>query len=155
MLRLMRRATELSGSDWAYLAVAIFELFIARIRLMMLDGAQIVRVYARAGSSNPPSSNEQRPSLSIERMSWALGTAAAHVPWRADCLVQAMAGHRWLRRHGIEADFVIGVDKTESGGFESHAWLRHRGVIITGVPVDRFTPVVDTQQAEIRQTFRR
>jgi hypothetical protein len=141
MMKLARRATELSVSEWAYLSVAVYELLIARIRLMKLDGPQIVRLYAGAIPADAP--NEQPLSISLERLSWALGAAGAHVPWRGDCLVRAMAGHRWLRRHGIHAEFVIGVDKTESGAFESHAWLRHRGDVITGGPVDRFTPIVE------------
>lgn len=145
MLKLFRRSTKLSRSDWAYLAVAILELLIARMRLAAMDAADIVRFNAQ--TATPATDHlEEFSQVSIPRLRWALGAAGAQVPWRADCLVQAIAGHRWLLRHGIKAEFVIGVDKSSSGKLEAHAWLRRGDVIITGGAVDRFAPLIELRR---------
>lgn len=68
--------------------------------------------------------------------------AARLVPWRSDCLVQAMAAQRWLRREGRQTQLVIGVHKDPAGRFEAHAWLRCGMVTVTGGDVARFTPLL-------------
>lgn len=67
-----------------------------------------------------------------ERIGWAIATAARHVPWRADCLIQAMAAKAWLRRRGLAGDFYLGVAKDARGAFAAHAWLRSGDVVVTG-----------------------
>ena len=69
---------------------------------------------------------------------------ATRVPWRADCLVQAMACQRWLVACGIASEIVVGTAKTPSGDFESHAWLVCDGKTILGGDVTRFSPLVET-----------
>lgn len=57
---------------------------------------------------------------------------AARVPWRSDCLVQALAGQQWLARAGIVSKIVIGTAKCDDGGLEAHAWLHQQRQIVMG-----------------------
>ena len=68
----------------------------------------------------------------MPRLSWAIGAAAARVPWRSDCLLQAMAADRWLRRCGMQPEFFLGVTKDAGGQLEAHAWLRCGDAMVTG-----------------------
>lgn len=64
-------------------------------------------------------------------MRWALEAAGKRVPWRADCVVQALAAKFWLERAGVETAFRLGV-RREAGGLLAHAWLEVGGVPVSG-----------------------
>jgi hypothetical protein len=67
----------------------------------------------------------------IERVSYAVPVMGSRVPWRSDCLIQALAARRWLARASISSDVCIGVRKNEEG-FQAHAWLKVGERIVTG-----------------------
>lgn len=77
----------------------------------------------------------------VERVAFAVPRAAARVPWRADCWVQAMAAQAWLAGEGVASHIYIGV-RQDRGGFEAHAWLRKDDRIVTGGEVEGFVPLV-------------
>jgi hypothetical protein len=77
-------------------------------------------------------------------VAFAIPRIAMRVPWRADCLVRALAGQQMLRRRGIASAIVVGIAKHADGTFESHAWLARDGVIILGGEVSRFEPLLDS-----------
>jgi len=56
---------------------------------------------------------------------------ARRVPWRATCLVQALAGWLLLKRRGIVATIRFGVAKSEAG-LAAHAWLVVGSEIVLG-----------------------
>lgn len=72
---------------------------------------------------------------------------AARVPWRADCLVQALAGQRWLAHDGVVSEIVVGTAKRADGSFESHAWLRQQGQIVLGGDIGTYQPLLDPDGA--------
>ena len=49
---------------------------------------------------------DTRGEVDLLRLSWAISGAAAWIPWRPDCLLQAMAD-RWLRRCGMQPEFSV------------------------------------------------
>ena len=55
---------------------------------------------------------------------------------RWDCLLQAVAADRWLRRYGMQPKFFVGVQKDTRGQLEAHAWLRC-GDVIVQAPIAR------------------
>src|SRR5262245_47751653 len=116
-----RRAADLSFQDWQYLATAVKELFIARFRHAIQSVGKILSELQEEGLQ---ADNNARGKVDVARLSWAIGAAAARVPWRSDCLPQAMAAHRWLRRYGLRPEFFVGVAKRKDGHVEAHAWLR-------------------------------
>lgn len=72
---------------------------------------------------------------------------APRVPWRSDCLVQAMAGQRMLARRGIAGEIAVGTTKNAAGEFEAHAWLNAGGQTILGGDVSRFEPLLRSDGA--------
>jgi hypothetical protein len=125
------KACRLDRHDWLYLSVAIKELAIARVRHATLPAGQIVRALERRDLTDVAGA-PARGNLDIERLAWAIGAAAARVPWRADCLLAAMAADRWLRRHNRQPDFFLGASKDTAGKFSAHAWLHCDGMVVTG-----------------------
>lgn len=112
---------------------AIVELAIARVRLERswstetlaepVDGAQHL---------------DLRQRRLVERVAFAIPRVAARLPWRADCMVQALAARRWLDRAGIATTISVGVAKDMPASFEAHAWLTVGETVVTGGDVSRY-----------------
>jgi len=128
--RLFRRAVTLTPLEWRYLGIAIKELAFARLRFTTALSCQILQELQKPGLDEFHES-WGRP-IDLDRASWAIAAAAAWVPWRSDCLLQAMAANRWLRRRGHHPEFFLGVSKDAMGRFGAHAWLQCDGVPVTG-----------------------
>jgi hypothetical protein len=117
------------------LAVAAKELAFARLRHFALAQADI---FAEFQSPSAGAAKEKRGAPDLVHLSWAVAVVARHVPWRADCLIQAMAANRWLRRYGISPEFFVGVDKEAGGALLAHAWLTCGDNLLTGRGYERF-----------------
>ena len=143
IVHLVRRARAQSLIDWRYLAIAIKELAIARLHHATRPASQIIQnLQARNAHSRDISSapwNAMPPNTAdLARRSRAIGYAAAIVPWRSDCLPQAMAADRWLRRDQMTPEFHLGVAKDEGGQLRAHAWLTCAGLTVTGGDISDF-----------------
>lgn len=109
---------------------AAIELAIARVWLKeMPDGAAV-------GLKGLSSAEEGL----VERVAYAIPRVAARVPWRADCLVQAMAARRWLASRGIGSTIHFGVPKGKQPAFEAHAWLTVGERVVTGGNISGYIP---------------
>ena len=142
-MRKIRRATELTLSDWRYLATATLELLAARIRLSAFTAEKILRRLQAPLSAPPRQSKGPSARIDVERFSWAIAVAAQHVPWRSDCFIKTIAADRWLRRHHLQPDFYLGVTKDEKGVFAAHAWLRYGDFTVTGGKYDQYSKLIE------------
>jgi hypothetical protein len=133
-----RDARRLAGLDRvaiADLVRAAIELAIARLRLRSRHAR---RVIASATAPKETAELDRRQDSIAQRVAFAIPRAAARLPWRADCLVQALAAERWLSRQGIPSALSLGVPRDRSAGFEAHAWLKAGNRIVTGGDVEDF-----------------
>lgn len=89
-----------------------------------------------------------RAALRCAEVSFIIPRLAQRLPWRADCLVQALAAQGMLMRRGVPSEIAIGTAKHPDGSFEAHAWLVCRGEIILGGDVARFSPLIETPGPE-------
>ena len=142
-MRKIRRAAKLTLSDWRYLTTASVELLAARIRLSTVGAETILRELQDRSSALPHQQIGRSAPIDVERLSWAITVAAGHVPWRSDCLLQVMAADRWLRQHGLCADFYLGVVKDPQQGLTAHAWLRYGDLTVTGGRYDRYSTLIE------------
>ncbi len=108
------------------------------------DLAAIVRHCEGEALSTGESPSERKL---VERVAFIIPALARRLPWRADCMVQAMAAQRWLRRAGIASTMTIGVRKDVRDGFGAHAWLMVGDVIVTGGDISSYV-VIETQTAQ-------
>jgi len=74
---------------------------------------------------------------------------AIRVPWRSDCLIQALAARRWLARAAAPSDVCIGVRKDEQG-FQAHAWLKVGERIVTGGDISSYAELPAAQIGRIK-----
>src|SRR5687768_7345613 len=66
------------------------------------------------------------------RIAWALQSTAAVVPWRADCLIRAIAARHWAARVGLPFEFHLGVSFGKAGKLEAHAWSLSGTMFLSG-----------------------
>ncbi|MCU1335639.1 MAG: hypothetical protein JWO19_1220 [Bryobacterales bacterium] len=81
----------------------------------------------------------QRPSPP-EDVVWAL--AAVTRRFSGTCLVNAVAAHALLHKHGHSSTVRVGAARKE-GAFAAHAWVERDGEIVMGGPqsvIAEYTP---------------
>lgn len=129
---------------WHALARATFELALARRKLGAATASEMLPS-AREGEAclSPPALDGRQQRL-VELVAFAVPRIAARAPWRADCLVQALAARRWLERAGVATELCIGVRKET--GFEAHAWLKVGDAVVTGGDIGGFVPLAPARR---------
>lgn len=141
----MARASNLirvwRGGPWLWLdlLIATLELARARRRLGRHSARTLLKVAHRQG--RPDQLGAPGAARLADRVAYAVPRAAAYVPWRADCFIQALAAQSWLARRGVASEIWIGVRHDRAPGFEAHAWLTHEERTITGGHVKDFVPI--------------
>jgi hypothetical protein len=119
----------------------LWEIALARRALHRIGptGVQQRNAEAARGARSRPQAETDR---ACERVRDVIPRVARRVPWRADCLVQALAGQHWLRSEGIASEIVVGTARNSAGSFEAHAWLCRGEQVILGGDISRFTPLL-------------
>lgn len=128
----------LDTSTWLDLGYATIALAYGRLSLLTKNFAGVSSVDA-PGQVTPPRIDAHQAKL-IDRVAFAIPRVARRVPWRADCLVQALAAQSWLRRRGIATTLVFGARKPTAADFEAHAWLKVGDRIVIGGEVSGYSP---------------
>ena len=137
------KALRRGPSGIADLARAVAELAYANRRVARDSTAALPLVVRKVGRKDgalysDADSLDDRQHAIVDRVTYAIPVMAMRVPWRADCLVQALAAHRWLAREEIPSAVALGAARDEDGGFLAHAWLRVGERIVTGGDVSRY-----------------
>jgi hypothetical protein len=123
------------------IAEAVVWLIAARLALIVVPFPWLAR---RLGAFVPPSdprvAAQAAPTTDgdadvAREISWAVQRGAAHAPFRAVCLPQAMAARIMLRRRGVASVLRFGARASGGGTPAGHAWLDAAGVKVTGYPI--------------------
>jgi hypothetical protein len=136
-LTLGRRAS--LGSRWsAFLrlpwrqhllgAEALLWLGLARMAVQLLPFRWIVGGLRRFGMAE--GWEDEGAVLAARGVCAWMTRWSRHVPWRAMCLEQALAGFAALRVRGIRGRFSYGV--AGGGSLRAHAWLSVGGRVLVG-----------------------
>ena len=138
LVRVGVRFCQARWSERADALVAVTELARARWRLHRMPAAQMVAIH------EPEAPRAMPAQLAIAlRVGTAINRASRYVPWRSDCLVQALAAQTWLKRNGVPATLHLGALRTaERECPNTHAWLMCGETVITGGDVAAFSPFV-------------
>ena len=140
LMRDVALAWRLPRRQLGALCRAVVELALARAQLHADHSHHLLK--ARSSRRSPIGLTEEQ-TRRVDQVAFALNSVAPRVPWRADCLVQALAGERWLRRQGITAQVVIGVHMNGQAPLDAHAWLEAGGFIVVGGDIAAFKPLTD------------
>jgi hypothetical protein len=123
------------------IAEAALWLLVARLALVFVPfprlarwlGAFVPPADPRVAAVAAPTTPHQ--AQLAKEISWAVTRGAAHVPFKAVCLPQAMAARVMLKRRGVASAMHFGAAKGQVKALDAHAWLDAAGVKVTGYPV--------------------
>jgi hypothetical protein len=116
---------------------AAMNMLAARIALAVLPFARIARwmgPFSEPGSA--PAGAGPASAALVEQLRSAIAAVAPNLPFRSDCLVQALAAQAMCRRRGITSTVHMGACPAgvlREG--ETHAWSEASGVPLTGYPL--------------------
>jgi len=130
------RFRDLGWIAW-YCTRGFFELVRARLAFMRIDAHMILADNARSAAAAKAQTTD-RDAVLAARIGYVLPRLSARLPWRSDCLIQAIAGQNWLNAHRLASEIQIGVERPDDGPFGAHAWLVHQGRVITGGDISRY-----------------
>lgn len=126
----------LSGAERADAVRAMAELAKARRRLTRISAAQVAAMDDLATPA--PSAAQTRTA---ERVRQAIARAARVVPWRSDCLVQALAARAWLEQLEVPTRLRLGARRGAAAlRPDTHAWLLCGKLVVTGGSISGFQP---------------
>jgi hypothetical protein len=108
----------------------LFELIRARIIFDRLQARDIPLRNQRIVAAHQAEGIAQ--AAETARIGYVLPRLSKRLPWRSDCLVQAIAGQNWLAALGLASEIQIGVERPAGKPFAAHAWLVHGGSVVTG-----------------------
>lgn len=139
MIRLRDISMAIRGGPklWADIVRSTCELAIANQKLRRSRPSDL-RLLAGAQHRTEPAALSTKQTAILERIAYIIPAMGSRVPWKSDCLVQALAAHRWLARAGIVSDVCIGA-RNDQSGFEAHAWLRVGERIVTGGDISSYS----------------
>jgi hypothetical protein len=127
-------ATPAEPNTWLLVESALL-LAAARTLVLLVP----FRMYSRAMGRNGESP-EAPATEAVHRVSRAIESMSAHVPWRSTCLEQALAAKAMLRGRGLSNTLYVAVAREP--GLEAHAWVRSGDVCVSGqAEFDRYTVV--------------
>lgn len=130
-------------------ARAAAELAFARLRHIAMPVGQIAALNAAAAcKGRGPQGAGPGDRALVDLVGWVIPRVAFRMPWRSDCLPQAMAAQRWLLARGIATSIVIGVERPDGASFNSHAWLLYGDRAVTGGEVAHLQPILGGHAAE-------
>lgn len=130
---MLNRYRQLSSIEKRALWAALPRLAIARLSL--LTGVMSARRWLGGEITI-----QRAPVASVDLQPWkqralALKRASRIIP-DSHCLAQSLALRWWMRRHGLNAEAVIGVRRDAARG-ESHAW-----VMLDGEPIGEASDIL-------------
>jgi len=140
--RLCKKCASQTPQDWVFLFRAILALLRARLLMLTSTDSELVsslrhtKPNLRNNVFGPPD------RIWIRRIGEAMKNASAIVPWRSDCLVQAIAADHLLRRRGLQPDFFLGVQVGSETDFSAHCWLDCCGDPVVGQTQETFSVLV-------------
>ena len=134
-----------SDLSWlpAYAARGLWELILAHRAFSALEARDIPRLNQDAKRDSAKNRGSRDDIVRIDahsaRIGYVLPRISARLPWRSDCLVQALAARRWLLASGLASEIRIGVERPDNADFGAHAWLVRDGHVITGGDISRYS----------------
>jgi hypothetical protein len=108
---------------------ALWVLALARVAVTILSFRRVAGWLGRFGHET-----RDAPTPRLEQalaVAWAVQTTARKVPWRCECLEQALAAKWMLRKRKLPSTLYFGTF-FNGHALEAHAWVRCGQQIVTG-----------------------
>lgn len=132
--------------DWLWVLpmalIAIFRLVRARIKFAYLPIRNLLKQNRKIGEKLRDETEASASEVVFaHRIAYILPRVAQRMPFRSDCLIQAIAGQDWLAFRGFASEIIIGVKPPDNQWLEAHAWLEFGKIAITGGEIEPYAPI--------------
>ncbi len=115
----------------ALLVEAFLWMGLARLAVRALPFRRVMG-FCGISQMETPTALDPASAVERDRVASAIDAVRLFTPWDSNCLAQALAGSRMLRRRGIASTLYLGVAKNDKQALVAHAWLRSRERIVAG-----------------------
>ncbi|MEO7248406.1 MAG: lasso peptide biosynthesis B2 protein [Novosphingobium sp.] len=146
----IHKAARLSPVQWLDLLRAAIELAYANRRLGAVRVSELALSLSGPDAQGAPLSLAQHALVS--RVAFAVPRMGSRVPWRSDCLVQAMAAQRWLASVGLASELFIGARHDGAESIAAHAWLKVGAIVVTGGDISPYLQFTTAKDSDPQQT---
>lgn len=129
----LRRAFELSASDWWVILQAAFWFAVVEFGLRVFEFRALVDLLHQESSLDHRVSRRQ--SKGAQRAAYCVELVSRLYPLNPTCLKKALVLYALLTRRGLDVQVFIGAAKTDTDKgreLNCHAWLEHQGHVILG-----------------------
>lgn len=127
-----------------FCAVGLWQLIRARIEFASFETKAIPQRNSDAKAK--ATAGKRATEETLARIAYVIPRLSDRLPWRSDCLIQAIAAQNWLRSDGFASEIQIGVENPAGGSFAAHAWLMCADTIVTGGDVSQYSPILADSQ---------
>ena len=119
-----------------------WELLRARLAMASIGPGDIKPLNQAAIQRAGEAKGAAADKATVERICFVLIHLSRLVPWRSDCVPQALAAQKWLATKGVASNIRIGVENPKDGNFGAHAWLMHGEDVVIGGDIDRYSVLI-------------
>jgi hypothetical protein len=138
-ISLLARFWRLSWRDRALLTEALVFLTAACVGMRLVPFRRLAPYLGVVTTDAPPAGGAGGGQPT--RVGRAVQAVSRRVPWRTQCLTEAMAAQWMLRRRGLPGVLHVGVHK-EGDTMTAHAWTSCGNEnVVGGAGAERFTPL--------------
>ena len=132
-LRILRHVLAQSPQQWVDLLELVSRLGCARLMTRWVPFRTLAPYLGTPMEETPQQPLLFRPEW-LDYMGWAMPRVSRHLPWKCNCLTQAIAAKRMMTRRGLPCTLYFGVAKNDAQHepFQAHAWVRCGTEIVTG-----------------------
>ena len=128
----LRTFLALDAEDRRATLEAIGELVSAHFRIRAVPPRRWRSRFGSVASGELPAPYTPDQLGTVRRVRLAIARALRNVPGSPNCLPQALAARRMLRRRGIASQLYLGTERDGTGIPRFHAWLKVGEEWVTG-----------------------
>ncbi len=134
-MKILTNYLKLSREDQHLLIKTFISMITIRLKLYLIPFNQLQKSIEK---SNHKSAN----NIPLPKLISAVESVSYYVP-QATCLTKALTAKKLLTKYGYPSQIKIGVNKSNKGEFEAHAWLEYAGKVIIGESEQEYTLITD------------
>ncbi len=119
----------LKFSDKRLIVEAVVFLFIARMTIIIMPYKVLKPMLGTYKKQSVSSEAERR---AIRKVGNIIKAASERLPWKCNCLPQAITGRIMLKIRKIDSTIYLGMSKDKDKKIIAHAWLKAGDIPVTG-----------------------
>jgi hypothetical protein len=131
IVRKLRAFTRLPGETRALIVEAGLALALGAV-LAELPLRWYAGWLGEKDADHPVAAHDPETNARVRAVGWAIRLIAGRVPFRSNCLPQAIAARALLGRRGLPVTVYFGAAFATRDSLKAHAWAQSGAITLTG-----------------------